>query len=633
MTDAMERLRRAMKALAREMGDGWAVVEGEPYPAIGVGESSGYRRIALIHEEPPHPPTRRGLEIWSQGGDWRWVVDDGHGLLHTAQGSSLPRVMEAAWERLWAMAVDPLTLVVELLRNEASEPWSPGTPRVMGRRVWWGQIEILVRPMGGAGDEGWPLVRHGAHARHLRQACYPAELAARLAGLAIRYAMRLSDAEEATRGPAGFGAAGVYCSVPVEAPPLPAAVSDACGVIGAIVDDWRSRLRTALAAESQRVWEARRRRIDQRAPAVFALPGENLDPFGRELDHARRPVGNARLEVPVEVVAALWALGLPLRWISEVTTGRDTSRNTVHRWIQQLEAAPPGWTGRRVGAALIDEQDLGWARSWHQLALDPPPSAVAERPVPAAGDHRGTPSDEAPRIIRVRRRVAESDRPTPTVVPEGTPPADVRPTPAAGDSDGTRSEPAPPAADGEPLDLHARVAAIDARWRFVAFVNAVPALSQRFIELVRTRGIVSLTEVMEALDIDVPKRLGGVTGPLGRWAPVHGIDVPYKATSIDGERAWQWLGGPGTEAEDADDIEALTAALDAHGIEHELGVTDDLEVSIASGFLVVAHEGIPYLNGARLPMPAGLVEAVLAAVHNAERVHRRAAESDGNEVE
>lgn len=390
---AMQRLGLAMAAFARAMGDGWVVVEGEPYPVLGVGESDGYRRVALIHEilgsrgvELPHrrgpdiavehqarrPTLRRGLEVWSQGGHWRWLVDDGKGLLRTAQGASLQRALEVAWSVLWEMTVDPLELVVELLSREAGEPWHLGTPHVGSGRVWWGTIDIIVTPTDSlvADHENWPLVRHERLVRHVRERCYPGELAARLAGLALGFARRnrapgLHDDSRSAPGPgravkAPFSAAGSYCAVPISPPPLPAEVCELSGVIGSMVDDWRSRLRSALGDESQRVWEERKGLIDERAPLVIALPGEGLDEFGRELRDGR-PSGNARLEVPVEVVAALWALGLPLRAISEVTTGRDTSRNTVHRWVKGIRSAHREWTRWVEAGELVDLLDLGSA--------------------------------------------------------------------------------------------------------------------------------------------------------------------------------------------------------------------------------------------------------------------------------
>lgn len=373
MADAMQRVRRALGALADALGAEWRVAEGEPYPALGLGESDGYRRLALIREGPP----RQGLEVWSQGGDWRWLVDGGAGLLRGTSDASLLFALEAAWHALWSATVDPFALIAELLRSlpgqsadvrrRLAELGAPQVSTSTGCVLWGastlergGPITIVLdatrldattaQRLGVIDD--WPLVRHGTAVRHVRQACSPAELAARLAGLAVAYA---------SRGLAGgvpvFPAAGSYCALPVKAPPLPSTVSEACGCVGALVDDWRSRLRAVLAEESQRGWAARWSRINQRAKAVITLPSSD------EADDDEGG-GGLRLDVPVDVVAALWALGLSLRTISAITTGRDTSRTTLQRWIKDMRSATRVWSWWGVAADVIDHLELGWARSW-----------------------------------------------------------------------------------------------------------------------------------------------------------------------------------------------------------------------------------------------------------------------------
>jgi len=54
---------------------------------------------------------------------------------------------------------------------------------------------------------------------------------------------------------------------------------------------------------------------------------------------------------------------------------------------------------------------------------------------------------------------------------------------------------------------------------------------------------------MAALGLSVPKAMGGITGSIGRWAPVRGIKVPYEAITVEGERAWKWIGAPTDAAE------------------------------------------------------------------------------------
>ena len=73
------------------------------------------------------------------------------------------------------------------------------------------------------------------------------------------------------------------------------------------------------------------------------------------------------------------------------------------------------------------------------------------------------------------------------------------------------------------------------------FVAALPLRSQAFLTLVRSRGVVRLHEVIAELGLDGPKAVGGITGAIGRWAPVRGIPLPYEAIVLTGERAWRWI--------------------------------------------------------------------------------------------
>ncbi len=85
--------------------------------------------------------------------------------------------------------------------------------------------------------------------------------------------------------------------------------------------------------------------------------------------------------------------------------------------------------------------------------------------------------------------------------------------------------------------------------RYQAFVANLPDRSQQFIALVEEKGVLTISDAMEALGLTVPKAMGGITGSIGRWAPVRNIPVPYEAITVDGERAWKWLGAPTDDAE------------------------------------------------------------------------------------
>ncbi|MCB9549682.1 MAG: hypothetical protein H6706_28075 [Myxococcales bacterium] len=76
-----------------------------------------------------------------------------------------------------------------------------------------------------------------------------------------------------------------------------------------------------------------------------------------------------------------------------------------------------------------------------------------------------------------------------------------------------------------------------------AFLAALPERSRAFLLLVRERGVLGIDEAMERLDIQAGKAVGGLTGSIARWAPVHGVEVPFTAIQgIDGKRAWRWTG-------------------------------------------------------------------------------------------
>ncbi len=89
---------------------------------------------------------------------------------------------------------------------------------------------------------------------------------------------------------------------------------------------------------------------------------------------------------------------------------------------------------------------------------------------------------------------------------------------------------------------------VDEGTRFDRFLEALPDRSRRFIELVRTRGTLTIDEAMGELDITVAKAVGGVTGSIARWAPRSGVTVPYLAVKVRGRRAWRWTGPPAREA-------------------------------------------------------------------------------------
>lgn len=84
-------------------------------------------------------------------------------------------------------------------------------------------------------------------------------------------------------------------------------------------------------------------------------------------------------------------------------------------------------------------------------------------------------------------------------------------------------------------------AGTEARW--ARFLGALPARSQRFLELVESRGTVGIAEAMDVLGVEIGKAMGGVTGSIARWAPEYDVTVPFEAVrGPDGKRAWRWIG-------------------------------------------------------------------------------------------
>jgi hypothetical protein len=154
--------------------------------------------------------------------------------------------------------------------------------------------------------------------------------------------------------------------------------------------------------------------------------------------------------------------------------------------------------------------------------------------------------EASPALLRNLARETEQ-APLPAAVAEPPPPrpAPVRAAPAAKPArpaPAPAKAPEPPARPSRPAPARAAGGTdLGERWR--SFVEQLPERSQRFLDLVRERGVLPIDEAMSALDIQVPKAMGGITGSIGRWAPVRQVPIPYEATEMpDGRRAWRWVG-------------------------------------------------------------------------------------------
>jgi hypothetical protein len=126
------------------------------------------------------------------------------------------------------------------------------------------------------------------------------------------------------------------------------------------------------------------------------------------------------------------------------------------------------------------------------------------------------------------------------------PPA-AKPAPEVVTAPAAKPAPAPAAKpEAAPAPAPVVAAATDAEPslgdRYHAFVRNLPPRSQEFLKLVEERGTVTISEVMRALGLHLPKAMGGITGSIGRWAPVKRVPLPYEQLEKDGERAWRWVG-------------------------------------------------------------------------------------------
>ena len=90
----------------------------------------------------------------------------------------------------------------------------------------------------------------------------------------------------------------------------------------------------------------------------------------------------------------------------------------------------------------------------------------------------------------------------------------------------TSAKPAPPPAP-EP----------DVTWEEVMATLTPQTL--KFLELVREKRQVTMSQAIKALGLTNPKALGGLTGALSRKVRARGLEVPFRqAKTDDGQRVW-----------------------------------------------------------------------------------------------
>jgi hypothetical protein len=121
--------------------------------------------------------------------------------------------------------------------------------------------------------------------------------------------------------------------------------------------------------------------------------------------------------------------------------------------------------------------------------------------------------------------------------------------PAKSDKPAKAAKPAKPAKPAKARPATGKTAprpeleglSVEARWD--AYFKELPLNSQRFLDLLKEKGRLTLPEAVVQLQLDNPKAMGGLTGAMARWAPKQGVKVPYDTLQdTNGTRYWVWKG-------------------------------------------------------------------------------------------
>ena len=81
--------------------------------------------------------------------------------------------------------------------------------------------------------------------------------------------------------------------------------------------------------------------------------------------------------------------------------------------------------------------------------------------------------------------------------------------------------------------------------RYGDFLDALPKQSRRFMQMLRERRTLSMSEVLNAFGLARAKAVGGIIEPVNRIAVDYGFERAFESASTEtGERLWLW---PGTE--------------------------------------------------------------------------------------
>lgn len=151
--------------------------------------------------------------------------------------------------------------------------------------------------------------------------------------------------------------------------------------------------------------------------------------------------------------------------------------------------------------------------------------------------------------------------------------------------------------------------------RYDDFKASLPEKGQQFLTLLKVRGTVTISEVVDKLSLNAPKAVGGITGTIGRWAPVRGVPLPYEETEVDGEKAWRWIG----VAETAEEMAQQVASRDtwAPFSAEDLKNLGDAELSAYLGALDLGQLGRQHAEALGKPTRSQNEDFIRKAITNA----------------
>ncbi len=370
-----------LQTQARHMGNAdvewhvWDSATNAPRPELQLGHGpNGHRQVWAYTRDPVF----RGLVLQRCGGRYEWEIDGGRGRIGTGSTRSLGDFVDRGWHATIAGLVDPVDVVYTTLARVAGRgrpglgplrregtiiKWGAATARLW---LWTPTIEINFVAEGvSAGFEQHR--RREVHARHHSDA---ADLGNKVVGVLLDLAEQIEAGEEPLPKPLPA----VWLSFQDEWRPAaaPAAVRDAVtGNARTELDGkWRERLAAYRETETPAQMRRRQKAATDRLQGTCHLPrgggtGQATDWSGE--------VGCARIPVDSSVIAALWAIGLGTRLISELLAGNHSMKSAVYRRVREINGkTDAGGLVERPAREVVAEMGLA---AWVRPAAEPGASA------------------------------------------------------------------------------------------------------------------------------------------------------------------------------------------------------------------------------------------------------------------